>query len=191
MQIIKQIGEPLAAPLSLLINRSLVEGKFPECMKIAKVIPIYKSKEKNIFNNYRPISLLPNFSKILEKVVHKRLYDFVSRHNLLFESQYGFRPGHSTELAVTEFLADTLRAFESGHNTLSLFLDLSKAFDTIDHSILLKKLQHYGVRGTAYEWFHSYLSNRLQYVSYNAPTQTFDKSTVESHKALSLGHCCL
>ena len=120
-----------------------------------------------MFSNYRPISLLPILSKILEKVIHKRLYNFFLKKKILIDSQYGFRDSHSTTHAITELCSNILHGFDNRQMTLGVFLDLSKAFDTIDHSILLKKLSYYGVRGIALEWFQSYLSNRKQFVEYN------------------------
>ena len=135
-------------------------------MKLAKVIPIYKAKSKESLGNYRPISLLSNISNILEKAVHKRLYSFLCRHDILYNSQYGFRPNHSTTHAITEFTTNVLNSMDQGEHCLSVFLDLSKALDTINHNLLLRKLRHYGIRGKALEWFGSYLINRQQYVSY-------------------------
>ena len=116
------------------------EGVVPYQMKIAKVIPVYKSKDKQLFTNYRPISLLPCISKILEKVVHKRLYHFLVLNDILDQHQYGFRPRHSTIHAVTEFTYDILDSFEKHEYSLSVLLDLSKAFDTIDLGIMVEKL---------------------------------------------------
>ena len=164
-----QLAEMLHSILRLIINKSLMTGIFPDKLKIAIVSPIYKGKESDPheFSNYRPISLLPALSKIFEKVVHKQLYEYVDANNLLNTSQYGFRPNHATEYATMEFVDRAMNDIEKGNIPLSIFLDLSKAFDTLDHKILLKKLHHYGVRGVYLDWFSSYLSNRIQYVTYN------------------------
>ena len=164
--LIKQIKGSILHPLTLLFNRSFATGQFPESMKIAKVVPIFKAKDKKDLTNYRPISLLPTFSKIFEKVVHKRIYTYLQKFDILYESQYGFREKHSTVNAVTEFVSNVLKGFNKNDITLSIFLDLSKAFDTIDHNILLNKLDYYGIRGIALEWFKSYLSKRKQFVQY-------------------------
>ena len=116
-------------------------------------------------NNYRPISLLSIFNEILEKLMYKRLISFIQRHNLFYEKQFGFREHHSTMDAALLITGKIQRAIEEGQYTCGIFLDFSKAFDTVDHKILLKKLYHYGVRGTTYQWFDSYLSNRKQFVS--------------------------
>ena len=166
MILLKQLCEPCSVPLSMIINISLEQGIVPNAMKLAKVIPIYKAKSKQEFNNYRPISLLSNISKLLERVVHNRLYSFLTQYNVLYDSQYGFRPKRSTIDAITEFTSELLPTLDINEKCLSVYLDLSKAFDTINHNILLKKLEYYGIRGMALEWFRSYLFQRRQYVSY-------------------------
>ena len=128
-------------------------------MKLTDMIPLYKSKEKNLVNNFRPISLLITLSKILEKLMHKRVYAYLEENNLIYNSQYGFRPRHSCENAVSELISVILKGHELKKSTVAVFLHLSKAFDTLDHEILLSKLERYGIRGLANKWFESYLSN--------------------------------
>ncbi len=168
--LIKQIKHSISTPLTIIANKSLEHGEIPQNMKIAKIIPIYKAKDRKQLNNYRPISLLPCLSKILEKIMHKRVYHFMLLNDQFYKSQYGFRPCHNTVHAVTEFCHSVFESFENKETTLAVFLDLSKAFDTIDHKILLSKLDRYGIRGRALEWFRNYLSNRLQYVKYKNST---------------------
>ena len=163
----KAIGESIAEPLCKLVNKSICEGIFPDILKIAKVIPIYKSKEKCNVSNYRPISLLSSISKILEKVMHNRLYSFFQKNKMFYENQYGFRKQRSTVDAVTKFINDVIKSYDDKQSTIAVYCDLSKAFDTIDHNILIHKLEFYGIRGFALSWFRSYLSNRSQYTHYN------------------------
>ena len=117
--------------------------------------------------NYRPISLPPVISKILERVVHQNLFSFLNTNKILFPHQYGFRKNHSTTYAVMELVTNILKAKDKQKSTLSVFLDLSKAFDTVGHAILLRKLEFYGIRGIALKWFCNYLTNRKQFVIYN------------------------
>ena len=131
----------------------------PNIMKIADVIPLHKSKSKEETNNFRPISLLITMSKILEKVIHKHTYNFLEKTDQIFKSQYGFRSKHSCELAVNELLSEIVKSKEQGMHMIAVYLDLSKAFDTIDHRLLLMKLEKYGIRGVTLQWFQSYLSN--------------------------------
>ena len=134
-------------------------------MKIAKVVPIFKSGDKLLPDNYRPISLLPNFSKILEKLIANRLSNFLESNNYLSKNQYGFRKNHSTVHPLIHFMNHLTKSLNKKFYTIAIFCDLCKAFDTVDHNILLKKLFNIGVRGIELTWFRNYLSNRKQYVS--------------------------
>ena len=159
-KLIKELHPVILKPLTEVINRSLQEGTFPDDMKRSDTIPLYKTKEKYYTTNYRPISLLLTLSKILEKVVYKRTVKFLDKNELIYNSQYGFREKHSCVDAVMELTTEILKSKENNLHTISVFLDLSKAFDTLDPKILIKKLEKYGLRGVVLNWFESYLMNR-------------------------------
>ena len=158
--VLKQIKDSVVKPMTICVNKSLSEGSFPQVMKLADVCPLFKSKDKSETNNYRPISLLLTLSKLLEKIICFKVYTFLNNTNQIYVSQYGFRSSHSFENAIGELVSAVLKGFQSNKYTVGVFLDLSKAFDTLKHTILLDKLHYYGIRGTAHDWFHSYLSNR-------------------------------
>ena len=165
-KLLKSTIDEILIPLTHIINLSMQNGTVPEKMKIAKIIPIYKSGEKDLFNNYRPISLLPALSKIMEKIVANRLVNYFNRYDLFYKHQYGFRKKHSTIHPIIHFLNHIAnqKDISSKNITAAIFLDLSKAFDTISHKILLEKLEYYGIRGNANNWFRSYLQNRKQFL---------------------------
>ena len=156
-------------PITHIINTSLTTGIVPKSMKTARVIPIFKSAEPSIMKNYRPISILPSFSKILERIMYNKIVSFFNTKNLFYRHQYGFRQKHSTIHPIIHLLN---HCGESNNKpipeiTLAIFCDLSKAFDVIRHDILLKKLDTYGIRGIANKWFENYLTDRKQYVDIN------------------------
>ena len=157
---LKALRPSIIFPLCHIFNQSLVEGMFPEKMKWVEIIPLYKGKRMDLTINYRPISLLIIISKVLEKLIYKRVYSFLETNNILFSSQYGFRTKRSCEQAIMEVVGYALQAKNNKEKCACLYLDLSKAFDTLDHNILLKKLNNYGIRGKANLWFQNYLSNR-------------------------------
>ena len=162
-------------PITHINNQSLCTGIVPTDMKIAKVVPIYKSSDTTILKNYRPVSLLPAFSKLLEKIVFKQLMSFLTSQNILYDQQYGFRPKYSTIHPIINLL-NHCASSSSKHDpetTLAVLCDLLKAFDVIYQDILLSKMNNYGIRGLANDWFKNYLSGRQQYV---------DIDGVASHK---------
>ena len=159
-KIIKELKEFIVPPLTVIFNNSLREGIFPKRMKEAKVVPLFKSKERDLATNYRPISLLLTLSKLLEKLMYSRVYNFLISTNQLYASQYGFRRMHSCEHAVGELISNIAKGIEKGKYTAGIFLDLSKAFDTLEHEVVYMKLEKYGLRGNCLKWFQSYLCDR-------------------------------
>jgi hypothetical protein len=159
--------EAISTPLAQIINCSITSGVVPDSQKIAKVIPIFKSGDKKQLGNYRPISILPYFSKFFEKLIYGRMMTYITANNILYKGQYGFRKDHSTFMAVMEMYDKISEARDNGHFSVGIFLDLSKAFDTVNHEILISKLNHYGIRGICLNWIRDYLRGRKQCVSYN------------------------
>ncbi len=172
-RVIMTVIDLISKPLAHIFNCSISTGFVPSQLKIAQVVPIHKSGPTDVISNYRPISLLPCFSKILEKIVYTRLLDFLDRHNIISPNQFGFRKNCSPELAISFILNKLIDKIEQGEYVAGIFLDLSKAFDTIDHHILIQKLHHYGIRGIVLEWFQSYLSNRKQTVKFKNVSSSF------------------
>ena len=167
MRIIKAVIMDISDVLIYLCNLSFTTGIFPDLLEIAKVLPFFKSGNKTFFNNYRPISILPAISKIIEKIACDSLRKFCIDNQIITSSQFGFMESRSTENAILTFTKDILNSFDCNNYTIGVFLDLSKAFDTVNHPILLAKLDHYGIRSIPHIWFSSYLSNRKQYVCYS------------------------
>ena len=147
-----------------MINQVFNTGIFPERLKLAKVIPVFKKGDSKLINNYRPISLIPVISNVLEKIIANQLSQYFEDNKLFHDNQYGFRTGLSTEYATIELTDIILSNMDRNEIPFSICLDLSKAFDTLDHTIVLQKLKHYGIDGKALHLCESYLTNRSQYL---------------------------
>lgn len=167
IRIVKKAIHIICFPLCNIFNLMLTTGIFPDKLKIARVVPIFKSGSHTDLSNYRPISVLPVFSKVIEKCLYNRLSKFLEKYDILSTSQYGFRSGHSTSSALIDLVNKVSSTVDSHQILVGLFLDLSKAFDTLDHSILLAKLHNYGIRGILLNLFENYLVNRKQFVIAN------------------------
>ena len=163
--LLKELKQIVSRPLTTIFNNSMVEGIFPDKMKKAKVIPLHKGKNRDETTNYRPISLLLTMSKILEKIMHVRVYKFLCDTKQLYASQYGFRKHHACDQAVGELVAVIAKGMQQKKLTAGVFLDLSKAFDSLELSTTFKKMEKYGLRGCCLSWFKSYLTDRKMSVS--------------------------
>ena len=163
----KQCSKNFVKPLTALINSSFREGVFPRELKKARVVPIFKTGDKSLINNYRPISILSFYSKVFEKLMYNKMYNFIEANDILYAHQYGFRRGHSTQQAIITLIDKITKSVNSDDFVISVFIDLKKAFDCVPTNILLAKLQAYGIRGDYIKWFQSYLTDRTQYVNFN------------------------
>ena len=164
-EILQLLVNDISKPLSKIFNLSFLTGEYPDLLKLAKTIPVFKKGSRLHVANYRPISLLSNVNKLLEKLMFSRVYKFLEKFNLIYELQFGFRSKHSTNLALIDITEKIRQALDNKSFACGIFVDLQKAFDTVNHEILIQKLSHYGIRGLANKWFSSYLHNRSQYVS--------------------------
>ena len=145
----------------------IVTGIFPDNLKISKVIPLYKAKDQTLLSNYRPIALLPSISKLFEYVLLEQITNYLLDNNMLSPQQYGFRSNHSTELTALNLVDELTYKLDRGIIPMNIYIDLSKAFDTLVHDILISKLEHYGVKGEAINLIRSYLHQRQQLVEFN------------------------
>ena len=185
-RLLKSIKCEISKPLTIIINQSLETGIFPNALKVAKVKPLFKKGDNCCLNNYRPISLLPTISKIFERVMYTQLYYYFNVNNFLSEQQYSFRSQHSTELASVKLVDFILKEMDNIRDIkipAFIFLDLSKAFDTLNFDILLRKLQHYGIDGNSLNLIKSYLTNRFQYVQF----ENSDSSLLEVKTGIPQG----
>ena len=159
-------------PLAHLINLSLTQGKFPNELKLTRFIILFQSGDCQLFKNYRPVSVLPFFSQIYENIMHNRLLDFVDKNELLHSYQFVFRPSHNTNNALLLLVDRILTGFDKNEMTIEVFINFRKAFYTVNHELLLKKLYRYGVRGVIHNWLTDYMNNRKQYVHYDGFTSS-------------------
>ena len=158
VKVLKQISPVIVPILTYLVNLSVTNGIFPDCLKMSRVVPLFKGGDSALMSNYRPISILNIFSKILERLVHKQLYNYLESKNVLNDSQFGFRENKSTTQALVRHTNCLYESLDDDECVFSLYLDLKKAFDSVDHGIILNKMYHYGIRGLPHGWFCSYLS---------------------------------
>ena len=177
--VLKNSFGALHKPLLHVFNLSIVKGIFPDDPKIPRVTPVFKGGDEKDLGNYIPILVLPIpcFSKILERIIYNRLYNHLMKNDILYSKQFGFQKGHSTQHAIIQLIDQINNNFENNEFTIGVFIDLSKAFDTVDHRILLKKHIHYGVNGNNIHWFESYLTNRKQFLSFNNRNTNFANIT--------------
>ena len=166
-RVLKHIVDYIAEPIAYIINLSMSKAVYPDHFKVAEIIPIYKTKDKHNLENYRPISLISNLAKVFEKILHNRLLDFFVKHNIISEKQYGFVRNKGTKDAIANLTDYIYKNLDSDNCTTAVMLDFSKAFDTVQHNILLNKLELYGVRGKPLKLIKNYITNRYQYVKLN------------------------
>ena len=186
-KLLRELPESILEVLAHIFNQFFNAEKFSSRFELAKVVPVFRKGNSTDLNNYRSISLLNTFSKILEKAMHKRMLSFLNRNHALSEFQFGFRINYSTPLACTCLINKITKYFSANKLALTAFPDLSKAFDTLDHCILLNKLYHYGFRGVSHSFLESYLYNRSQQVSIHDTLSTFKSITSGVPQGSTLG----
>ena len=164
-KLLKQFSKEISIPIEKLINLSFETGLFPDALKLTRIIPVFKNGDSLQCNNYRPISLTSNISKIMEKLAHQRLYLFLENNNVLYDKQFGFRNKHSPNHALIEITEKIREALDKRQFVCGIFVDLQKAFDTVNHDILLDKLNYYGIKGIPNMWFETFLKERYQYTT--------------------------
>lgn len=185
--LIKEIAEYIIEPLAYLINISFETGHFPEQLKIAEVVPVFKKGNPDNFKNYRPIALLPAFSKVFEKLFLSRLQMFFKKFDLLSPQQFGYTEGKSTVDAILSFYEKILSNFDEKSKTIGIFFDLTRAFDTINLAVLLKKLSDYGIRGVALKWIESFLVGRQQLIRISQNGQAIKSSSADTKYGVPQG----
>ena len=189
-RLIRDCAPCIIKPLTIIFNNSLETAKYPSALKMAKVLALYKKNEMYLPDNYRPISLLSCFDKLFEKIIYHRLISFIEKHKILYINQYGFRKKHSTILALINLTDKIRNAIDKGNYAVGIYIDLKKAFDTVDHYILLRKLEHYGIRGKANDLIQNYLSDRYQYTTVNNCSSSFNRIKTGVPKVRYWGLSC-
>ena len=175
--LIKYNAEPLTKHLTIIYNASIISAKYPTKWKLAKVIALFKKGSTDLPENYRPISLLDSFGKKIKKLIYKQMMSFIKTHSILFIYQYGFREDYSTTLALIDIVDKIKQNLDNNEYAIGIFIDIKKAFDTVNHDLLYTKLEHYGFRGHALNFIKSYLTNRTQYTRMNGYTSTTQEIT--------------
>ena len=183
-KLLKCISLEISIPLAHIFNLSLTTGVFPSRLKTSRIVPIFKTGDSELCDNYRPISLLSSLSKILEKMVSIQLVNHLDRNKLLYDNQFGFQRGKSTEHNLIKAVNYIGESINSGKFCIGVFFDLKKAFDVVSHDILLNKLAKMGIQGVPLQWFKSYLSNRSQVVDINGNISIAKKINISSYKAV-------
>ena len=190
IKLLKSRSKSASESLTLIVNDSFNKGIYSNKLKTAKVVALHKKGASDNPTNYRPISLLSIFSKIIGKLMYERLNEFLEINNVIHSLQFGFRRKHSTAHALISLTERIKQTIDDGNYDCGIFIDLKKAFDTVNRLILFKKLEHYSIRGIPLEWFKSYLNNRKQYVSVCGNISETLEITLECHKALCWGLYC-
>ena len=178
--LIKRFVNSIIRPLTHIINLSLINGYFPDSLKTSRVCPVFKQNDRSCMNNYRPISLLPAFSKIFEKIVFNQLFAYLSFNNIISPNQFGFQKGKSTSHALLKIINYITTAFNENKFVVGVFIDMSKAFDMVNHEILLAKLRNLGISEISLNWFSSYLSNRKMFTNVNGKLSKLHKTLKRS-----------
>ena len=186
VHLLKSVHHSLSPLLAALVNKSISSDIYPHLLKHAKVITVYKTGDETQPCNYRPISLLSVFNRLFEKLMYKRVRSYCEKNGIFFRFQYGFRDNCSTQHAILDILNKIQSKIDAKLFSCGIFIDFKKAFDTVDHSILLHKLNHYGVRGIINTWFSSYLSKRSQSTQIGSTVSNKEEKFVVSLKGLYL-----
>ena len=191
-ELLKRIKHIIVQSLTLMINELLTSGVYPDNFKISKITPLHKKDDiLDHVSNYRPIVLLPTMSKIIERVMHSQLYAFLNEKSLITEQQYDFKSNHSTELATLKLTDTIMYELDNSHIPVAIFLDLSKAFDTPNYKVLLRKLKYYSLCNIAYNLIENYFTNRQQFVKLRNVKSKLIPMLIGVPQGSILGPCCL